>query len=363
MNRRHFLHVLLATGAYPLINQSAFSQSLSIRVIGGGQFKYSAEGELQSVISVLDLSKQQPVTTKTTFLPHGIHRNPNNPDVFAVFEKKGSGACEFNIKQNKVVRAIKTQPERYFYGHGAYSNDGKLLFATETDLNSMNGVIAIRDASTLEYLGEFPSFGKEPHECQLINQGKTLMVTNAGGEVGGDSPCVTMIDVVSRKLLKKVQLSNSQINTGHAGISKQGELVVVSAPRVGSADGRLGGVSIGEVSAEGERILIEHIDKPEKVVKRMHGEALSIAIHGDIAGVTHPEGDMITFWSLKRKTLIKAIHVPYPRGIAFISDKKQFLISYGREANVVLIDSEGLRVRKASVINKTFITGSHLFLL
>jgi hypothetical protein len=48
-----------------------------------------------------------------------------------------------------------TKPDRHFFGHGAFSSDGRLLYSTENDYEGARGVIGVRDADR-----EFPTVGE-----------------------------------------------------------------------------------------------------------------------------------------------------------------------------------------------------------
>lgn len=326
-------------------------------ILGGGIFQDRDTGEVRRVISVVDIDARSRSMTDTTFLPHGIHRKPTDTNCLALFEKIGPGACEYDLAAREITRYLPASHGRYFYGHGAYSVDGELLYSTETELDNGDGVIAVRDSRTMEPLGEFPTFGKEPHECKLIDGGSTMVVTNGGGDLRGDAPSVTYIDIGTKRLLEKVKLTNARLNTGHLAISNTGSLVVVSAPRSGlSTD--LGGVSIrprGDV--------MQTIANPEAVTQRMIGEALSVIIHPDagLAAVTHPDGNIVTIWSLSDRRLVKVIDLPSARGIELTLDKKNFIVSYGANANLVRIPIDSLEPDKSSIIEASYITGSHIY--
>ncbi|NDG64940.1 MAG: DUF1513 domain-containing protein, partial [Planctomycetes bacterium] len=45
------------------------------------------------------------------------------------------GACEINLQSMEVVRPIPLHEGHAFYGHGAVSADGRLLYSTETRLD------------------------------------------------------------------------------------------------------------------------------------------------------------------------------------------------------------------------------------
>lgn len=71
------------------------------------------------------------------------------------------------------------EPDRAFNGHVVASPDGKLLYTTETNLETGQGLIGLRDAATLQKTGEWPTHGMDPHELLLDADG-SLMVANGG---------------------------------------------------------------------------------------------------------------------------------------------------------------------------------------
>ena len=329
-------------------------------ILGGGQFVEAGAPaeEMQFVFSVLQPDSPEPILIKTHFLPHAIALKPDEPTTLAVFEKKGPGACEIDLNSMELTRVMETVPERHFYGHGAYSADSKLIYCTESYLHDFKGIIAVRDADSHQILGEFPTYGEEPHECQLIDDGKVMVVTNGGGRLGGDAPCVTYIDVQSEKLLERIELTEEMINTGHFAIADDGSLIVVSAPRAGLDLTDNGGVSI-KVAGKEMRTMTE----PQDIVSRMKGEALSVAIHEDsgTAAVAHPDGGMVTFWSMQKGTFIKAMDFPRPRGVTLNREGSAFFISYGSDTCLGKVDATALQLDEINVRKGTYQSGSHIF--
>ena len=361
MTRREFfwvgagLTLIASTYSALALKKSSATQNI---ILGGGSYLNLDNLETKHVVSVIDLESRKRTLTDISFLPHGFHRNPQNINRLAIFEKRGPGACEYDLNERKVVRYIPVVNGRYFYGHGAYSIDKSLLYSTETILKTGDGVIAVRDTNTLEILGEFPTYGKAPHECKLIDGGQTMVVTNGGGNMQGEKPSVAYIDMNSEKLLEKVELTNARLNTGHFSVSDTGSLVVVSAPREGLGKQHLGGVSIrprGDV--------MESIANPVGVTQRMKGEALSVAIHPDsgLAAVTHPDGNMVTIWSLHDRKLVKVIELEKARGVELTSDMKSFIVSYGAKASLIQISVATLEPDNGSIIKDSLISGSHIY--
>ncbi len=215
----------------------------------------------------------------------------------AAFEKHGPGACELDLGARAVRRPIATAPHRSFYGHGAYSLDGAVLFATETVRETRAGVLLARDADTLAVLGEVPTHGLAPHDCTLRPDG-VMVVTNGGGAIGDDDPaarpCVTWVELATGKLLERLTLASPRYNTGHLALGDAGALAVVSAPRDGLAPSTHRGALT--LRAPGREALT--MEAPRPVVDRMLGETLSVLLDAarDLVAATNPLGDLLSFW-------------------------------------------------------------------
>jgi hypothetical protein len=329
-------------------------------ILGGGGFVDPGDLKTQHfAFARVDLAARRVGLTPTTFLPHGVAVDPLDATRVVAFEKIGPGAAEIDLASGRVTRGIRPAEGRWFYGHGAFSPDGKILYSTETVNARESGVIGMRDAKTLAYLGEFPTFGENPHDCHLIEDGTVLVVTNGGGALGTDMrPCVTYVEVGSRRLLEKLDLRSERFNTGHLSLGAEDALVVVSAPRKGLTEQDLGAVSLRRGK---ERL--RTMTQPADIAARMHGEALSVEIHepSGVAAVTHPNGGMVTFWSLAELKLLKVLELPRPRGLALTRDGSQFILSYGETAEVVRVDPESLEPLPGTRLSQSFLTGSHLF--
>jgi len=309
----------------------------------------------------LDNAKMPLATISMPFFGHGVVPDPIHPQRLCVFEKRGKGACEIDLKQGTVTRIIETKSNREFYGHGAYSPDGKLLYCTETITEGeYQGLITIRDAKTHQYLGDFPSFGSSPHDCHLINDGKTMVVTNGGGSIDGSAANVSYIDVSSRTLIKTLEFDNQHVNAGHLDISSEGKIAVVSAQREGLPVKSPGGISL---NLEGN--VLHTLTEPKQLTERLFDESLSVCIDekNDVVGATTPTGNLLTFWNLSNGKLLRYYILPNPRGIELSLDKKYFIISYGQgepaEA-ISIISTDTLKHVKGSDLMHTGITGSHL---
>lgn len=332
-------------------------------ILGAGQHLRQSDGARRYDLCVLDLDAPGlPVALiPMGFFGHGFAPNPVHPERIAVFEKRGRGACEIDLTAGQVTRPIQTVAAREFYGHGAYSPDGRLLYSTETVMEGDHeGVVAVRDGETHELLGEFPSFGSSPHDCQLIEEGAVMVIANGGGPHGGPRPSVSYVDVREERLLEKLEFDNPDINAGHIAATTDRGLAVVSAQRDGLSDREPGGISLRLPDGS-----LRTLRQPSKLVERLFGETLSVAVHeptGTVAATT-PEGHLLTFWDLREGSLRGYYILQNPRGIELSQDGEHFVVSFGYgdpPEGLCVISARSLRKIPGYDLAPTGITGSHL---
>jgi hypothetical protein len=295
----------------------------------------------------------------TDFLLHGWAIPPDNPEWVFFFEKEGPHAALFDRSSLQRVKTIVPHGGRNFYGHGAIARNGAWLLSTESEPNG-RGAIGIRDTRTLDYLGEFPSYGHNPHDCHLIDEGRTLVVSNGGGKVGEDeAPNVAYIDVASQKLLHRHSMPDARFNTGHVAPLPAHRAVVVSAPRRGLDAKHLGAVSFCDQTSE---LTLWHA--PERLTPPLLGEALSVLAlpERNLAVISHPTPGWVTLWRLDSGQFLRALPVPAARGLALARDGQHIWVSYSVDGKLLLgkIDflKEDARVEPA--IPQSMLAGSHI---
>lgn len=106
---------------------------------------------------------------------------------FVVFARRpGTFAAVFD-PNGAPVATITSATGRHFYGHGVFSPDGKLLYATENDFGAGQGVIGIYDATGgFARIGEFTSGGIGPHDMMMSTGGRYLVIANGGMDTHPD---------------------------------------------------------------------------------------------------------------------------------------------------------------------------------
>ena len=331
---------------------------------GASRLRDPSTGEERYSLDLLDLDASQPALERIPLdvFGHGLAVHPARPREAVLFEKQGRQGRQLDLVERRVVQPIAPLPGHLFYGHGAYSLDGEALFVVETCAESREGVVSIRDARSFAVLGAFPTYGAAPHDCRLIEGGRTLAITNGGGPIGSSSsPCVTFVDVMSHKLVERHEVSGRDRNAGHLAVGRDREFAVVSAPR----EGLPAATSLGGVSLRARAQPCFPMTAPGVVVSRLVGEALSVTIHARsrTAVATHPDADLVTFWNLDRGALAGSLELPGPRGVAITLDERFYVVSYGDDARLMLIETEGLRPLADHRLALEALAGAHLYVL
>lgn len=220
--------------------------------------------------------------------------------VFA--RQPGTFALVFDPEGAAPPVTLASAEGRHFFGHGAFSPDGRLLYATENDFDNARGVIGIFDATDgYRRIGEFDTFGTGPHELLLLPDGETFVVANGGIETHPDygrselniatmDPSIAFISARDGSLIGQLRLSADlhQLSIRHMAVDAQQKVWFGCQFRGGSGQPQL----IGYATRDGDIRLVE---LPEPVLGGMRNYIGSVAASADgtLIGVSSPEGDRL----------------------------------------------------------------------
>jgi uncharacterized protein len=221
--------------------------------------------------------------------------------VFA--RQPGTFAVVFDPEGRVAPVTLTSVEGRHFFGHGTFSPDGALLYATENDFDNARGVIGIYDvAGGYKRIGEFDTFGVGPHEILLMPDGKTFAIANGGIETHPDygrqelnldtmEPSLAFVDVRDGHLvgLLKLEADLHQLSIRHMAVDVRGRIWFGCQFR-GEASERP--QLVGYATLDGEIRLIE---LPEDSLRDLRNYVGSVASSADgaLIAVSSPEGDTI----------------------------------------------------------------------
>lgn len=118
---------------------------------------------------------------------HAAAAHPTRPEAVAFARRPGTFALVIDCRSGALKATLASPPGRHFYGHGAFSADGTLLFTPENDYEAGEGRIGVWDTGSYTRIDEFASHGTGPHDIKLMEDGATLVVANGGIDTHPDA--------------------------------------------------------------------------------------------------------------------------------------------------------------------------------
>ena len=264
----------------------------SIQKKAGG-YAAALVNETGSLIASVDLPERG----------HDLTFSPVTGQAVVFARQPGTFAVVFDPSGATAPQTITSVEGRHFFGHGAFSPDGKLLYATENDFDNARGVIGIYDvAGGFRRIGEFDTHGTGPHEMLLMPDGETFVVANGGIETHPDygraelnidtmDPSVVFVDRRTGSLVGQLRLEAGlhQLSIRHMAFDLNGRVWFGCQFR-GDADDRP--QLVGYATRDGEIRLIELPDGALGDLRNYVG-SVAASSHGAIIGVSSPEGNTI----------------------------------------------------------------------
>lgn len=199
---------------------------------------------------------------------HDVTYSPITGRAVVFARQPGMFAVVFDPAGREAPITIPSSPGRHFFGHGVFSPDGKLLYATENDFEGTRGVIGIFDvAGGYTRIGEFDTYGIGPHEIILLPDGKTFAIANGGIETHPDygraelnletmDPSLSFVDSSTGHLVGQLRLSSDlhQLSIRHMVVDAQNRIWFGCQYRGENADAPQ---LIGYATLDGDIRLIE----------------------------------------------------------------------------------------------------------
>jgi uncharacterized protein len=201
---------------------------------------------------------------------------------------------------------------RVFNGHALLSPDGRTLYTTETNQDSGQGCIGVRDAITLQKRDEWPSYGLDPHALvwDKSSDQPSLMVANGGiatqPETGRskidlahmDSSLVR-IDARSGALLGQWRLADPRLSMRHlawSGAGSQARLGIALQAEHDNADDKRSAPVLA--LWDGSTVTaMPHPQKGDSTTPSLAGYGGDIAATNDGWAVSCPRADGVAWYA------------------------------------------------------------------
>lgn len=271
---------------------------------------------------------------------HGAARRPGKSEVVAFARRPGRFALVFDPLSQEPAGRFDAAEGRHFYGHGAFSRDGRWLFACENDYDNARGCIGVYDATAgYRREAELEAHAIGPHELVLLSDGRTLAVANGGIQTHPErgreklnietmQPSLAYIDSESGSLLHDHRLPAvlHKASIRHLAATADDTVGVVMqyegprndlVPLVGFHHGEEPDIELPDPGDAALRSL------------RQYCGAAAVDTSGQVLAVSAPRGGVITFWSMAERRYLASLSLGDGCGVAAAGDPGGFLASSG----------------------------------
>ncbi len=337
IDRRSFMKAAGITFAVTLSPQSLMALDRTDAIYASG---YRA---VDGSFGIATVSEQGEIIDRIA-LParaHGMAFCPSSGHVVAFARRPGTFAMAFKADGSSAPVMITAPEGRHFYGHGAFSPDGRFLYASENDFDGNRGMIGLYHAKDgFTRIGEFEARGIGTHDMTVSDDGTMLAIANGGIETHPDygrtklnldrmEPSLVLLDARNGHVIQKHNLPSMfrQLSTRHLAVGNNGEVWFagqwegarnVSPPLVGYL-------------RRGEDIAL--VALPERVTEGLANYVGAIAVNRreGIVGLTSPKGGLAVTLDAKSGAVLHEERIaeaagvaPAARGIAVSSYRGRF---------------------------------------
>lgn len=323
LTRRHFAALCASLGVTPLAELASASARPAILPAFLSAFRDPAGA---FGVAALDDAGSILFTEALPARGHDTIVSPDKSTAITFARRPGRFALVVDLTRQRPAFAFQAAEGRHFYGHGFFSADGRLLYATENDYEGERGVIGIYDVDAgYRRIGELDSHGIGPHEALLLADQRTIAVANGGILTHPDiprqklnlasmEPSLVYLDSRNGDLVERVSLPPSlhQLSIRHMDQTGDGMIWF---------GGQYEGAPTDDVALVGwhqRGQAIELVDLPAEQLRhlRHYVGSVKVSADGSRVAVTSPRGGVALMLNTRTFDIVQSIALPDVCGIA-----------------------------------------------
>jgi hypothetical protein len=263
---------------------------------------------------------------------------PGTGELIVFARRPGRFAMALDTEGRKAPQIFDAEAERHFFGHGVFSNDGKLLFSSENDIAGDRGVLGVRDATDgYKPIGCFPTNGIGPHDLALLSDHRTLVVANGGVDTDPNGRDVinlaemrsslAYVDLRTGELTETVDLDGSLrfLSIRHLAIGL-GDVVAFGCQWQGEVTEHPPLVGLHQ---RGRTPLL--LTAPAEVHRRLRGYIGSVALDvtGERLAASSPKGGLVVYWDIATGRFLGTTELEDVCGLAPAREDAHFVLTSG----------------------------------
>jgi hypothetical protein len=335
IDRREFVTGLLGLAGPTTAGRSAFALTPEL---------YAAARKDANGIYSAAIFDRLGIDVNSVTLPgrgHDICVSPVSRTCVAFARRPGNFAVAFTPDRRTPPVFLTTPPNRHFYGHGVFSPDGRLLYATENDYDGERGIIGVYDTTAgYKRIGEFESFGIGPHDLALMPDGATLVIANGGIATHPDfdegrmplnlatmKPSLVYLDTRSGDLIERHELPPEmrQISLRHMDVGAGGRIVI------GCQTDHSERFDLPLIFSHRRGEDLRDLSIAKRLAFSLRGYISSVAMDasGELAAVTSSHGGRVLFLDVASGRLLGERRIADVSGVAPSHENGRFLLTTG----------------------------------
>lgn len=258
---------------------------------------------------------------------HDVVMSPDGRSAIAFARRPGTFAVKFDPTGRTAPLTISAPQGRHFYGHGAFSSDGRLVYATENDFDGVRGIIGIYDvANSMTRIGEFESHGVGPHDIEIMPDGKHMVIANGAIETHPDmprmqlnlatmKPNIAIVEIATGALVARHELAPEmhQLSLRHMARDAKGQVWFACQNQGDATEVHQ---LVGNLSSD--MATLKLIELPEEPLFSLRGYVGSIACNtatGQVA-ITSPRGNVAISFDGESGRIVDELRIQNVCGVA-----------------------------------------------
>jgi len=273
-------------------------------------------------------------------LPSRIHDcvfHPFKQEVIAFSRRPGLFFWPLNVRTGQILKTIKAQTGRHFYGHGCFSVDGQRLFVTENDYETAAGVIGVYETTHYEKINEFSTYGVGPHDVVLTQNGQNLTVANGGIETHPSTGREKLNLPFMRSTVAVIDAQNGALKAIHElppGLQRLSMRHLAQANSViYFACQYEGGLEdqpplIGSISDTGY-LSIWPIEKAWSMALKNYVTSIAAGFNGSHLVTSSAKGGVALLWDIKSRRVVRSISLADCSGVAMSNSTMHLTNGHG----------------------------------
>lgn len=287
---------------------------------------------------------------------HGFAAHPHRAQVVVFGRRPGWEALVADLGCGALIQAFAPPEDRHFNGHGLFSADGRLLFATETRVEDGAGLIGVYDAAAdFRRVAAFETGGRDPHEMRLSPDGATLVVANGGILTHPDAPKANLdpegmdpslvhLDARDGRMLAQARFAPelNKLSIRHLAAVPGGTAVAMQYEGEETAEVPLLAIQRGAGR-------LQPLDLPEPLRRACRNYIGSVAADssGTVLAATSPRGGLALFWDLAEGRALAPVRIGDVCGLAPAGAPGRFVLA-GGQGDLAEVDARAGALRPIS---------------